>query len=94
MTDLKNVKIGTMVHWFEGGSRIDGREAAALVIGKNHGSVSLLVHGINRDFRIECSKHLDDPTAKEWERNSDGGWDFIKDTNERTNAKTSGAVVK
>lgn len=68
--------VGQIVLWFEGGVRDYDRACPAIVLSIHYGSVFLLVHGSDRDFRLEGVRHMDDATTRESDRISEGGWDF------------------
>lgn len=68
--------VGQTVLWFEGGVRDYNRAAPAVVIRLHYGTVFLLVHGIDHDFRLEGVRHMDEAGVKEADRLESGGWDF------------------
>lgn len=69
---------GEIVLWYEGGVRDESRACPAIVQVESHSSLHLKVFGIDRDFTLTCVRHMDDPNAKEYDRTSEGGWDFTK----------------
>lgn len=78
---------GQIVLWYEGGVKNEDRAAPAVVLVENHSSLHLRVLGPEGNFDKTCVKHVDDPTAKEYDRIQEGGWNFT--TNFRPATRTS-----
>lgn len=80
MNDYKmpHVYQGQTVLWYQGGSKLPEHACPALVIKVSPASLLLKVFGEDRDFRVECVRHISDPFARESERISDGGWDYLE----------------